>query len=56
MNQDIRNLKQLEKEIKAVTVSDIKKVLKQVFKNEKLNLAIVGPHKDGSKFKKLLKV
>ena len=56
LNQDIKNLKQLEKEIKAVTAKDIKKVLKQVFKNESLNLAVVGPHKDSSKFKKLLKV
>jgi len=56
LNQDIKNLKQLEKEIKAVTVKDIKKVLKQVFKNDKLNLAIIGPHKDASKFKKLLNV
>lgn len=56
LRQDIKTLKQLEKEIKAVKVKDIKKVLKQVFKNEKLNLAIVGPHKNTDQFKKLLKV
>lgn len=56
LHQDIKTLKQIEKEIKAVTVKDIKKVLKQVIKNEKLNLAIVGPHKTPEKFKKILKV
>jgi len=56
MNQDIKDLKQLEKEIRAVTVKDIKKVLKQVIKKESLNLAIVGPHKDTTNFKKLLKI
>ncbi len=56
LHQEIKTLKQIEKEIKAVTVKDIKKVLKQVLKNEKLNLAMIGPHKNISKFKKLLKV
>jgi len=56
LNQDIKDLKQIEKEIKEVTVKDIKRVLKQVFKNESLNLAIIGPHKNPTKFKKLLKV
>lgn len=56
LHQKIKSLKQREKEIRAVTEKDIKKVLKQVIKSEKLNLAIVGPHKNSAKFKKLLKV
>lgn len=56
LHQDIKTLKQLEKEIKGVKVADIKRVLKQIIKNDKLNLAMIGPHKDSRKFKKYLKV
>jgi predicted Zn-dependent peptidase len=56
LHQDIKTLKDLEKEIRAVTVKDIKKVLKQVIKKETLNLAMIGPHSNPAKFKKLLKV
>jgi predicted Zn-dependent peptidase len=56
LHQDIKTIKQLEKEIRAVTVKDIKRVLKQVIKKETLNLAIIGPHNNPAKFKKLLKV
>jgi predicted Zn-dependent peptidase len=56
LHQDIKTIKQLEKEIRAVKVKDIKKVLKQVIKKETLNLAIIGPHNNPTKFKKLLKV
>lgn len=56
LHQKIKTLKQEEKEIRSVTEKDIKKVLKQVIKNQSLNLAIVGPHKNPAQFKKLLKV
>lgn len=52
----IKNMRQIEKEIKAVKTQDVKQALEFVFKNEKLNLAIVGPHKDTNKIKKLLQV
>ena len=44
------------KKVRAVTVKDIQKVLKQVIKNDGLNLAIVGPQNDAKKFKKVLRV
>jgi predicted Zn-dependent peptidase len=42
--------------IDSVTVEDIQKVAKDVFKPEKLNLALIGPFRDKKKFKKLLKI
>ena len=40
--------------INKVSVNDILKVSKDVFKPEKLNLALIGPFKDKTKFQKLL--
>ena len=39
-----------------ITAEDIQKVAKFIFKNNRLNLAVVGPHKDEKKLKKILKV
>ena len=41
--------------IEAVTVQDIQDVANELFVNEKLNLALIGPIKDESKVKELLK-
>lgn len=56
LHEDIENPKEYMNKIKAVTAEDIQKVLKQVFVNKGLNLTIVGPFKDESKFKKILEV
>lgn len=40
--------------IDAVTVKDIQKVAKDIFMNNKLNLAIVGPHKNKKEIEKIL--
>ena len=40
--------------IKAVTLENIKSVIKEVFKEDRLNLALIGPFKDTEPFKKLL--
>jgi predicted Zn-dependent peptidase len=58
MHDEILKPAEKIKRIKAVTVKDIQKVLKQIMKPEKLNLAMIGPYdkKDESKFKKLLKI
>jgi predicted Zn-dependent peptidase len=42
-------------EVEKVTAKDIMRVANDIFVNEKLNLAIVGPYKDEEKFKKILK-
>jgi len=41
--------------IEAVTAEDIQRVARDIFKPEKLNLALIGPFKDKTKFQKLLK-
>ncbi len=42
--------------INRVSVRDISKLSQDIFKPEKLNLAIIGPFKDKSKFQKLLRI
>jgi len=42
--------------IDKVTTSDIQKVAKDIFRPEKLNLALIGPFKDKEKLQKLLKI
>jgi len=42
--------------INKVSVNDILKVSKDIFKPEKLNLALIGPFKDKTKFQKILKL
>ncbi len=39
-----------------VTIKDVQRLAKQIFVDQKLNLAIVGPFKDQEKFGKLLKL
>lgn len=40
--------------IEAITMEDVRRVAKQVFDREQLNLAVVGPFKDEERFAKLL--
>lgn len=58
MHEEIIKPSEKIKKIKAVTKEDIKKVLKQIMKPERLNLALIGPFtaRDEEKFKKLLKI
>jgi len=44
------------KKVDAVTVGDIQKLAKYIFKPERLNLALIGPFKNKEKFNKLLKI
>ena len=53
--EKILSPKEVFAKIDAVTVADILRVAKDIFKQEKLNLAIVGPHKDTKKISQLLK-
>ena len=47
---------EISAKIDEVTANDIQKVAQDIFKPEKLNLAIIGPFKDGSKFEKMLRL
>ncbi len=51
---EIKELKEIFKEIDKVTASDIKRVSESIFTFENLNLAIIGPFSNKEKFKKLL--
>lgn len=44
------------KKIDAVTLKDIQELAKDIFRPEKLNLALIGPFKNKEKFNKLLKI
>lgn len=51
----IRTPEQVIKKIEAVTAADVKRVACDIFKNEKLNLAVIGPFKDKGKFENILR-
>lgn len=55
LKKEIKTLEQKIKDIKSVTVDDIQKMAKLIFKDKNLNLAIIGPYKDSSKFEEILK-
>lgn len=46
---------QIIEEVEKVTADQVQKVAKDIFKNEKLNLSIIGPFKDEAKFEKILR-
>ncbi len=52
----IRTLEETIKHIDKVTVQDVQRVARDLFKTEKLNLAIIGPHGESKKLSGLLKV
>ena len=52
----ILTLDQYLAKIDAVTVGDIQEVARDIFRPEKLNLALIGPFKDKKRFDKLLKI
>ncbi len=55
MKREIKTLDEKIKEIKAVTVEDIQKIAKIIFKTKNLNLAIIGPYKENTQFLNILK-
>lgn len=56
LTNNILTLKEKFAKIEAVTVDDIYEVANDIFKPEKLNLALIGPFKDRKKFERLLKI
>ncbi|MCX6765517.1 MAG: pitrilysin family protein [Candidatus Moranbacteria bacterium] len=50
----IMTLPEIFKKIDKVTEADVLKVAKDIFTNSKLDLAVIGPHKDEKKLQKLL--
>jgi len=56
LRKEILKPEDIFKKIDGVSVNDIKKVAEDIFKPEKLNLALIGPFKEKEKFDKLLKI
>jgi predicted Zn-dependent peptidase len=54
LEKKILTPKEIFAKIDKVTVNDILKVARDIFRPKKLNLALIGPFKDKEKFKKLL--
>jgi predicted Zn-dependent peptidase len=56
LRKEILTIDEVFAKIDKVTSKDILRVSKDIFKNEKLNLALIGPNKNNNKLKKLLKL
>ena len=54
LREELKTTEDIIKEIKAVTADEIKFVAERIFKDEGLNLAIVGKFKDDKEFKDVL--
>lgn len=55
LKNEILSEEEIMKKIDKVKSSDIMRVARDIFKDEKLNLAVIGPFKDKDQFKKILK-
>jgi len=54
LSKDIESPEELIKKIQKVSAAEIKAVARDIFQNSKLNLALIGPFKDPSRFEKIL--
>ncbi len=55
LKKELKTPEQKAKEIRKVTVIEIQKLAREIFKDNKLNLALIGPFKDKKEFSKILK-
>lgn len=56
LTPEVLSYEQVCQKIDAVTAADVQRVACDIFKDEKLNLAVIGPFKSESKFEKILKI
>ena len=54
LKQELKTAEEKAREIRKVTANQIQVLAKEIFKNQKLNLALIGPFKEKAKFTKLL--
>jgi predicted Zn-dependent peptidase len=52
--QEVRTLDEISERIDAVSTDDIQRLAGRIFVDDWLRLAIIGPHRDGAKFDRLL--
>ena len=55
LKRELKNAEEKAAEIRKVTAKQIQILANEIFKDEKLNLALIGPFKDKEKFLKILK-
>ena len=55
LKNEILSIEEIFKKIDKIKAKDIMRVAKDIFKDEKLNLAIIGPFENNKQFKKILK-
>ena len=55
LKREIKNAEEKAEEVRHVTALQIQNLAKDIFQNNKLNLALIGPFKDKAKFSKILK-
>jgi predicted Zn-dependent peptidase len=56
LEKKVRTPEEIMKEIDRVTADDIVRVAKKIFVNSGLNLAVIGPFEDKSRFEKILRI
>ena len=56
LREKIKTPEEIEKQIEKITAADIAKVAKEIIRNDKLNMAVIGKYKDDSKFKDYFKI
>lgn len=56
MMKSIISPKELIKKINSVTREEVRSVAREIFKDNMINFAVVGPYKDKNKFKKILSI
>jgi len=55
LKHEMKSVEEKANEIRKVTAEQIKKLANNIFKNKKLNLALIGPFKEKAQFLKILK-
>jgi predicted Zn-dependent peptidase len=55
LKHELKNAEEKAEEIRKVTADQVQKLAGQIFQNNKLNLALIGPFKDKAPFQKILK-
>jgi len=55
LRKKIDSAEKKAEEIRKITAGQVQNLAKEIFKNKKLNLALIGPFKDKGKFSKILK-
>ncbi|PIV38530.1 MAG: hypothetical protein COS30_01615 [Candidatus Portnoybacteria bacterium CG02_land_8_20_14_3_00_45_8] len=56
LRQEVLTPEQIFSKIKAVSAANLQRVARDIFRPEKLNLALIGPFKEKGKFEKILKL